>query len=634
MKLIDELKRRNVIRVAIAYIVSAWFVLQVSDLVLEHTGAPSWVFQSLALLLAIGLPVVLVFAWAFEITPDGIKRERDVERSDAGQEQSARKLDMVTIAVVVLLAGFMLVDRFVLEPTTVSKNGLQDAAREDAAASVTDPGTVTSDVAPSQPLDTSIAVLPFVAMSRGEDDEYFADGLTEEIINSLATLPELLVTARTSAFFFKGKDLPVPEIARQLGVAHLVEGSVRRAGDRLRITAQVIRADDGFHLWSQTYDRGIQDVFAVQEDIAVNIASILDVVLDGQKRAAMREAGINNVDAFIAMQRARAAFVAAHANIAATTELLREVTPLFDQVLAVAPDMVAARILRVDASAHVLFDNATGMQGGPSAEEAATALAELHEQYALAWEYSVPGSQRDVLAVEQAIFEDDWTGLKAKLERASRPGDCVATNWTLELAMSLGYIQEVLTKVNDKLRCDPLDPLTNAHLANALIHAGRAGEALTHLDEAENRGLEFEWLEDLRLYALLALGRLDEAGVKAASGTGAWINFPREILVYSLRGQQQQAEQLANEVWSNPTADDWVTLVSAAVVGDREMANEAAGRIDSHVGSSVVLNNATYICMCGRPFDLEATPNYARRLSQAGFAWNPPAPLKFPAKDW
>ena len=176
-------------------------------------------------------------------------------------------------------------------PTTVTTDPDLAAGRQ--AAGVSDEKAAGK----ATPIEKSIAVLPFLALSNGPDDEYFADGLTEEILNSLAQLPELLVTARTSAFHFKGKDVPIQEIAAQLGVATVVEGSVRRSGDRLRVTAQLIRAADGFHLWSENYDSTSQDTISVQEDIAEKIATAMNVVMDEGKRKAMQQAGLRDVEA-------------------------------------------------------------------------------------------------------------------------------------------------------------------------------------------------------------------------------------------------------------------------------------------------------------------------------------------------
>jgi len=255
-QLFEELKRRNVFRVAIAYLAVAWLILQAADIVLDNIAAPAWLMQAIMLFIIIGFPIALIFAWAFEMTPDGIKKEAEVDRSHSITDRTGKKLDRIVIAVLGVAVVSLLVDKFILD--------------DNPAAIVT--------------TDKSVAVLPFVAMSRGPDDEYFADGLTEEILNSLTRLPQLLVTARTSAFHFKGQDIPIPEIAATLGVAHVVEGSVRRDGGRLRVTAQLIRAQDGFHVWSESYDRSADDTFGVQTDIAEKIATALDIVMDDDQR--------------------------------------------------------------------------------------------------------------------------------------------------------------------------------------------------------------------------------------------------------------------------------------------------------------------------------------------------------------
>jgi TolB-like protein len=242
MSLFAELKRRNVIRVGVAYAVVAWVLAQVAEFAFENFGAPDWVLKSVVVVFLLGLPLALIFAWAFEMTSDGIKREADVDRSTSITSQTGRKLDYMIILVLMVALGWFAWDKFFVAAVSTSEvdSTIQEASND----------APTESVLGSAP-EKSVAVLPFIAMSSGEDDEYFADGLTEEILNSLAQLPELLVTARTSAFSFKGQDIPVQEIAAALGVKHIVEGSVRRSGERLRVTAQLVRADDGFHLWSE-----------------------------------------------------------------------------------------------------------------------------------------------------------------------------------------------------------------------------------------------------------------------------------------------------------------------------------------------------------------------------------------------
>jgi TolB-like protein len=344
MSFIDELKRRNVVRVAIAYAVTGWLLVQVADILFEAIGTPPWVMLALLVFLGVGFFIALFFAWAFELTPEGIKREQDVDRTESITPQTGKKLDRAIILGLAAVIVIMAIERVwfagqdASPPAAVTVQPMADDQQTALVAEVTEsePGGSTGDQQ-----QRSIAVLPFTAMSSGEDDEYFADGLTEEILNSLAGLPELLVTARTSSFHFKGKELPIPEIARTLGVDHVVEGSVRRAGERVRITAQLIRAQDGFHLWSDTYDRTLEDVFAVQEDIAANIAETLDVVLDEEKRRMMRDAGIGNVEAFIAFQKGMAGYDLAH-TVSDPATLLAVANEWLDKSLAIVPDIDSA----------------------------------------------------------------------------------------------------------------------------------------------------------------------------------------------------------------------------------------------------------------------------------------------------
>ena len=280
MGLIAELKRRNVVRVGIAYVVIAWLVAQVAEFAFENFGAPDWVLKSFVVVLLLGLPIVLLFAWAFELTPEGLKREKDVDRETSITPQTGRKIDRVIIVALVLALAYFIWDGFDVNP--VDEDNFVASEQSDA------PGAG----------DRSIAVLPFVNMSSDEEQEWFADGLTEELLNSLARMPDLLVAARTSSFAYKGSTESIPAIANALGVAHVLEGSVRRGRDRLRVTAQLIRASDGFHLWSETYDRSPDDVIAIQEDLAIEIAGALEIALDPEALAEMVSAGTSSVPAY------------------------------------------------------------------------------------------------------------------------------------------------------------------------------------------------------------------------------------------------------------------------------------------------------------------------------------------------
>lgn len=284
MSFFEELKRRNVIRVAIAYGVAAWFVLQLADVVLENIGAPEWVMQTVMLVLAAGLPLAIIFAWAFEMTPEGIKKEKDVDRSQSITSVTGRKLDRAIIGVLTVTVAYLLIDKLVLQD------------RSPAPAETAQSAPVETEA----PVDSgpSVAVLPFVNMSGDKENEYFSDGLTETLLHMLAQLPELRVAARTSSFAFKGKDTGIAEISELLGVAHVLEGSVQKSGNRVRITAQLIRANDGFHVWSQSYDRNLDDIFAIQDEIAKDVAGALDASLLGGSDQPTLSVNTSNLSAY------------------------------------------------------------------------------------------------------------------------------------------------------------------------------------------------------------------------------------------------------------------------------------------------------------------------------------------------
>jgi TolB-like protein/Tfp pilus assembly protein PilF len=299
-QLFEELKRRNVLRIAIAYIVTAWLLLQVADVVLNNIEAPDWVFQAILLLVALGFPFALIFAWAYELTPEGLKREHEVDRSESITHLTGRKLDFIIIAVLVLALGYFAFDKFVLDPSRDAElvQTTTEAVTEQAAASSN-----------AETADKSIAVLAFTDLSPGGDQAYFSDGISEEILNVLAQIPDLHVTSRSSAFSFKGKGVDIPTVAKQLGVANILEGSVRKSGKRIRITAQLIDARTDKHLWSETYDRELDDIFAVQDEIATAISDALrvklalDTAVDEALQPTVIEAA--NTDAYDAYLRGR-----------------------------------------------------------------------------------------------------------------------------------------------------------------------------------------------------------------------------------------------------------------------------------------------------------------------------------------
>ncbi len=286
MNLFTELKRRNVFRVGIAYIVATWLLLQVVDVLSPIFELPGWAPKLVFLLLSIGFIPVIIFSWAFELTPEGIKREKDVNRDASITNVTAKKLDYVTIGLLIAAIAVVAVDRLLPQRTGAdvgSEMGSEpfskisvETADEPQAEKGSDPISVV--------LEKSIAVLPFVNMSSDPEQEYFSDGISEEILNSLARVKDLKVAGRTSSFAFKGENQDLRKIGETLGVQNILEGSVRKSGNTVRITAQLIQVKDGFHLWSDVYDRELDNVFAIQDEISQAILQELKATLLGNER--------------------------------------------------------------------------------------------------------------------------------------------------------------------------------------------------------------------------------------------------------------------------------------------------------------------------------------------------------------
>ena len=295
MSLIAELKRRNVIRMAGLYLVGAWLVVQVSSTVLPMFDAPAWLPRSIVIVLAVGFMPTLIFSWVFELTPDGLKRDGEMTPGESIAPQTARRIDRTIIAVLALALIYFGFDKLVLTPR---REAVQIA---DAAKSAVQQAAHAIDA-------KSIAVMPFLNMSGDPKQDYFSDGMTEEILNALANVPNLQVTARTSVFSLKGQRHDVREIGKMLGVAYVLEGSVRQADDEVRVTAQLIRTDNGFHLWSQNYDRKLIRVFALQAEVAGDIAQALKLPLGIGGNDALVSQRTDDPQAYALYLQARAAY--------------------------------------------------------------------------------------------------------------------------------------------------------------------------------------------------------------------------------------------------------------------------------------------------------------------------------------
>lgn len=300
MSFFDELKRRNVFRVGIAYLVVCWLVMQVADVVINNIGAPDWLFQAIMLVLGLGFPVAVLFAWAFEMTPDGLKKEKDVDRSQSITPKTGRKLDRAIIGIMALaLIYFVWESRFQNNSENAPENSTPTVAAIQAAS--------TSDETVSKE-DNSIAVLPFANRSRSEDDAFFSDGIHDDLLTQLAKIGDLKVISRTSVMKYRDTERTIPEIAAELGVSTILEGGIQRAGKRIRINAQLIDVTTDEHLWAETFDREMtmENIFDIQSEITRQIVTAVKGELSETEQQSLAVAPTDNLEAYEAFLHARA----------------------------------------------------------------------------------------------------------------------------------------------------------------------------------------------------------------------------------------------------------------------------------------------------------------------------------------
>ena len=464
MSLFQELKRRNVFKVGIAYVVVSWLAAQVLQLTIESFGAPEWVMKTVLVLMGMGLLFALFFAWAFELTPEGLKREHEVDRTRSITPQTGKKLNHTIFFVMVLAIAYFAYDNFMLRrtPGVVPEEAATQTVAEQVAGE-----------AQSEP-DKSVAVLPFVDMSPEQDQEYFTDGLTENLLNALAQLRDLKVAGRTSSFAFKNRNEDLRSIGEQLGVAHLLEGSVQKSGQRIRITAQLISVGDGYHLWSETYDRTLEDIFAVQDEIADEVASAMQVALLGNDEVA--EPSSISKNAGVAYNDYLKGLYERNRGNMKSNE--RAVT-YFRRALEEDPNLALAW-----AGLAMSLDYITGYTDGDFTagfEEArASALR------ALEIDPDLPEGHLALAGIQQS-HDWDWKAAETSLNRALalRPGDTKIRQELALLKAIRGKSEEAFSEYQLVAEQDPLDLRAQMTLANAYGKRGRFDEASKILDDVQ-----------------------------------------------------------------------------------------------------------------------------------------------------
>jgi adenylate cyclase len=454
LSIFDELQRRNVFRVAIGYIVSTWLLAQVADLVLENTSAPDWVMQSIMLVMALGFPVVLFFSWAYEVTPDGIKRESEIDRTQSIAKVTGHRLDRAIIFVLVIALAYFASDKFILS------NMREAVLVETATQALAEPMPKVPE-ATTEP-DKSIAVLPFVNMSDDARNEYFSDGLSEELLNLLTQIPGLKVASRSSAFSYKGKDFKISDVGHELNVAHVLEGSVRKDGNQIRITAQLIKVNDGFHLWSKTYDRSLDNIFAIQDEIAAAVVAQLKLKLFGDLPT-VRE---TKPEAYAFYLQAR------HFSNLLTPEGWGKSIELYQQVLTVDPGYAEAW-----SGLSRNYINLTGYNQLPPDEGYQKAIEAANKALAI--------DPLNVMALSSlgwvAMTNDsDLVSAAHYYERALElePANVGLIRNSANLVKSLGRLDEAILLSAYGVARDPVNPVGHLNLSQNYLLAGRLDEAI------------------------------------------------------------------------------------------------------------------------------------------------------------
>ena len=551
--LFAELRKRNVIRVAIAYCIIGWVIAQVADLAADNFGAPDWVMRMLLIVLLLGLPVALFLSWAFELTPQGVVRAEDVPEGAPKDPRSGQILNRIIIGTLIVMVMGLVWDRFrAPEPPA------QQAAAE---------------------LDRSIAVLPFADFSPDGDQGWFADGLTDEILNALARTDDLRVASRTSSFSYRGTALEIPQIATELGVAHILEGSVRRGNDRIRVTAQLIRALDDTHLWSETFDGESDDAIEIQERIALSIAQALQTAMNPEELERMLAAGTRSVEAWELYLRAQQRWQENRGSRIDQTG--DEVLAMLEQAIALDPEFVDAHIEIAEiffshisrtsmlhlnsiadmSEARARFDAAISAAAANARSEAASleyralqamADARFDELLSLARQRVAlrpndAGTQHALMVAQ--IYTGDYEGARQSASAAARLfRDEGRTLSAIYQYLHRFDVDAALALVEEEIAERPRNQLDLYQTQRVFLYAGKLEEAAQMADEYARTSpaypaLAKDALAMVRIRQACAEGRVADADAIFEAAKDLIVGDPNEWLFLKTLGHEEAARQ-------------------------------------------------------------------------------------------
>ena len=522
MGLISEFRRRNVLRMAVLYAIAAWLIMQVAEVIMDLANLPDWIGPTILGLLAVGFPIALIFSWFYELTPEGISLEKDVDRAESITHVTGRRLDFIVISLLCAAVILFAYDKWWMQG----------------------------------PPEKSIAVLPFENMSGDPGQEYFSDGLAEELLTLLARIPELRVTSRSSAFFYKGKKFKIADVGRELNVGHILEGSVRRSGDTVRITAQLIDVTTDAHLWSQTWDRTFDDVFVIQDEIAQAVVDALKISLLGDTPRALETTpeayALYLQSRSLAAQRTADSLLRAEALMKRALEIDNEYAPAWVQlanIYTVGADIgswhpnegfpkaraAAMEALRLDANNAAAHATLSSIARGYD-YDLETARAEQQLASSLA-----PGnSDIQASASRLAVLTGDYDEA-IRLGEEAALGDPL--NLQTKLMLGFGYfyagrIDEAMSVFREIIALNPLAADANIRLGQALLISGDYDAAL----EEMNKGVRDGHRRAGRALVFQAMGDSERAAVELDELIALGYTWTYEIaMVHAYRGELDEA---------------------------------------------------------------------------------------------
>jgi TolB-like protein len=484
-----ELKRRNVFRVAGLYLVGAWLLTQVASTVLPMFGAPEWLPRSIVILLAIGFVPTLIFSWVFELTPEGLKRDEEVPPEQSIAPQTARRMDRMIIVVLVLALAYFGFDKFVLAPRREAAL-FAATAQSRAASTPNEPGPAANA--------KSIAVLPFENLSEDKANAYFAIGIQEEILTRLAKIADLKVISRTSTQQYQSKPGNLSEIAKQLGVANILEGSVQKAADQVRVNVQLIQAPSDAHLWADTYDRKLTDVFVIETEIAKAIADKLKAKLTGREEEAIRNQPTENPEAHQLYLKGRYFWNKR------TSDGLKTSIDYFNQAIDKDPAYGPAYAGLADAYAVLPnYSRTPGKEAYPKAEAAAVKALEIDDKLAEAH-----------IALANVRVWHKWAKaaepeFKRGLER--NPNYSTGHQWYSIYLSLVGRHDEAILEMEKAKELDPFSIIINTELGCPYLYSRRYDRAIEYFTKAVEMDSSFPFAHFALAEAYDRTGRFNEA---------------------------------------------------------------------------------------------------------------------------